>query len=189
VRLTHPLNTQLAHTAALWRSVCEPVANWLSQSLGRLGGTGAVLAGNRKINVVQTMSSKLLGQGREPNPLTPLPAFSGPPHGRMPLPMQGTLKDNPVPLACWECGKVLAGKRRRLCSNECARTFPVDQVGAPVIPAYYSSGVARTAKCGTSEDIVAVSVRPLTHRGTGAKQPATGRGPASKRPSRWAIRT
>ena len=69
MRLTHPFNAQLAHTAALWRSVCEPVANWLAQSFGRAGGTGAVLAGNRKINVVQPMPSKLLGQGRGPSPL------------------------------------------------------------------------------------------------------------------------
>jgi CRISPR-associated endonuclease Cas1 len=138
VRLTHPLNTQLAHTAALWRTVCEPVANWLAQSFGRAGGTGAVLAGNRKINAVQTMPSKLLGHSRGAGPLTPLPAFSGPPRGRMPMPLQGTLKDKPVPLACWECGKALVGKRRRFCSNECARAFPLDhlsgRVEGPALP-------------------------------------------------------
>jgi CRISPR-associated endonuclease Cas1 len=128
VRLTHPLNSQLAHTAALWRTVCEPVASWLAQSFRSAGGTGAVLAGNRKINVVQTMLSKLLRQSADP--LTLLPAFTGPPRGRMPLPLQGTLKDNPVPLACWECGKALVGKRRRFCSNECARAFPIDQLSS-----------------------------------------------------------
>lgn len=29
VRLSHPLNAHLAHTAALWRKACEPVAEWL----------------------------------------------------------------------------------------------------------------------------------------------------------------
>src|SRR5438270_5764744 len=29
VRLTHPLNSHLAHSAMLWRKACEPVAGWL----------------------------------------------------------------------------------------------------------------------------------------------------------------
>jgi CRISPR-associated endonuclease Cas1 len=135
VRLTHPLNSQLAHTAALWRAVCEPVANWLAQSFSGATDFGAVLADNRKVGVAQRMPSKLLGQSPTANLLTRLPAFSGPARGRLPMPIQGGLSDNPVPLACWECGKGLAGKRRRFCSNECARAFPVDQVAAPVIPA------------------------------------------------------
>jgi CRISPR-associated endonuclease Cas1 len=130
VRLTHPLNSQLAHTAALWRTVCEPVANSLAQSFSRAANFGAVLAANRKVPVAQTMPSKLFGQGREANPLTLLPAFCGPARGRLPMPLQGTLQHIPVSLMCWECGKALVGKRRRFCSNECARAFPVEQVGA-----------------------------------------------------------
>jgi CRISPR-associated endonuclease Cas1 len=35
VRLTHPLSSHLAMTAALWRQVCEPVAEWLKDSFMR----------------------------------------------------------------------------------------------------------------------------------------------------------
>jgi hypothetical protein len=132
VRLTHPLNAQLAHTAALWRQVCEPVATWLAQSFSRAAGFGAVLADNRKASGAQTMPPKLFGQGVATNPIMLLPAFSGPARGRLPIQLQGALQANPVPLVCWECGKALVGKRRRFCSNECARAFPVDQPGASV---------------------------------------------------------
>jgi Protein of unknown function (DUF1214) len=39
VRLTHPLNAHLAHTAALWRQVSEPVADWLKGSFIRAAET------------------------------------------------------------------------------------------------------------------------------------------------------
>jgi hypothetical protein len=39
VRLTHPLGSHLAHTAALWRKVCEPVASWLAQCFSRAAGS------------------------------------------------------------------------------------------------------------------------------------------------------
>jgi len=42
VRLTHPLNAHLAHTAALWRQVCEPVADWLKESFMRAAETSLV---------------------------------------------------------------------------------------------------------------------------------------------------
>jgi len=35
IRLTHPLNAHLAHTAALWRQLSEPVADWLKESFTR----------------------------------------------------------------------------------------------------------------------------------------------------------
>ena len=57
VRLSHPLNSQLAHTAALWRQISEPVAGWLAQSFGRSAGVGAMLADDRNI-VVQAVPPK-----------------------------------------------------------------------------------------------------------------------------------
>jgi hypothetical protein len=88
-----------------------------------------VLADHGKTGVVQTMMpSRLTGQSRGADPLTLLPAFSGPARGRLQVSLQGSLKDNPAPLACWECGKALVGKRRRFCSNECARAFPLDHL-------------------------------------------------------------
>src|SRR5215472_4801570 len=47
VRLSHPLNSHLAHTAALWRKASEPIAEWLARSFeraSRLAPVRAVLA-------------------------------------------------------------------------------------------------------------------------------------------------
>jgi hypothetical protein len=77
VRLSHPLNSHLAHSAALWRKACSPIANWLAQSFSRASGVGAMLTDDRKIIVQQPMPSKQLEQGRRFDPLTPpLPAFN-----------------------------------------------------------------------------------------------------------------
>jgi hypothetical protein len=85
-----------------------------------------MLKDDRKIFVHQRISSKQVEQGGKFDPMTLLPAFSGPARGRRPF--RGGLKDNPVPMACWECGKSLVGKRLRFCSNECATAFPVDHL-------------------------------------------------------------
>jgi CRISPR-associated protein Cas1 len=128
IRLSHPLTSHLAHTAALWRMVCQPVADWLAQSFSRAAGVGAKMTDEHKIMVQKSIRPKISGQERGVDPLTLLPAFNGPSRGRRPIPLQGALKDNPVPLVCWECGKALVGKRLRSCSKECARAFPVDQL-------------------------------------------------------------
>src|SRR5215469_18931777 len=44
VRLSHPLNSHLAHTAALWRKASEPIAEWLAQSFERASGIAPVRA-------------------------------------------------------------------------------------------------------------------------------------------------
>jgi CRISPR/Cas system-associated endonuclease Cas1 len=38
VRLSHPLTSHLAHTAALWRKASEPIAEWLARSFHRASG-------------------------------------------------------------------------------------------------------------------------------------------------------
>ena len=88
VRLTHPLTSHLAHTAALWRKVCQPIARWLAQSFFRAAGVSAVTtAEDRMIQVPQTIPPKPLDQGRRFDPLTPpLPAFIGPGCGYRPMP-------------------------------------------------------------------------------------------------------
>jgi CRISPR-associated endonuclease Cas1 len=128
VRLSHPLTSHLAHTAALWRKACEPIATWLAQSFSRAVGVSSELMDDRKISLAQMISPKLSARGRKFDPLTPLAAFSGPPRGRLKMRLRGALKDNPVPLACWECGKAMVSRRIRFCSNGCARAFPVDQL-------------------------------------------------------------
>jgi CRISPR-associated endonuclease Cas1 len=141
VRLSHPLNSHLAQSAALWRKACQPVASWLAQSFSRAAGVSQVLTDNREFRVPLAIPPKLLDQGTRFEPLTLLPAFSGSPSGRLKMPLQGALRDNPVPLMCWECGKALIGRRIRFCSNECARAFPVDQL-------YGGQGVTRVVTEG-----------------------------------------
>jgi hypothetical protein len=127
VRLTHPLTSHLAHSGALWQKACEPIAHWLAQSFSRAAGVSRVLTDDRMIRVVpRAVPPKLSDEGSRFDPLTPPPAFSGPPRGRLKMPLRGALKDNPVALMCWECGKALVGRRIRFCSNGCARAFPVD---------------------------------------------------------------
>jgi hypothetical protein len=125
VRLTHPLNSHLAYTAALWRKACQPIADWLAQSFFRAAGLGAMLTvEDGMIQVPQTIPPKLLGRGRKFDPLTPpLPAFVGPGRGHSPMPLRGGRRDDPVPLMCWECGKALVGRKIRFCSHECATAF------------------------------------------------------------------
>jgi hypothetical protein len=94
------------------------------------GDVTAVIADDHKIPMAQRIPSKLLERSPKFDPLPALPAFSGPPRGHLPVALQGALKNNTVPLVCWECGKALVGKRRRFCSNDCAKAFPLDQVGA-----------------------------------------------------------
>jgi hypothetical protein len=123
----HIPSIRIAYTAALWRRACEPVASWLAQSFGRAIRAGTRLTDDRKMIVQQTIQPKQLEQEPRLDPLT-LPAFSGPARRPWPIPLQRGLKDDPVPLMCWECGRALGGKQLRFCSVECAGTFPVDQL-------------------------------------------------------------
>ena len=124
VRITHPLGSHLAHTSALWRNVCEPVANWLAQCLSRAADLGAVLIDQSNSRVARTIPSTLSEQARNVEPLT-LPASGSPNRGSLLMPLKGALKDITDSLACWECGKALIGRRIRFCSTDCARTFAV----------------------------------------------------------------
>jgi hypothetical protein len=67
-----------------------------------------MLTHDRKI-VVQAAPSKRVIHGLNCDPLTLLPAFGGPVRRRRPMPLRGGLRDSPVPIVCWECGKALAG--------------------------------------------------------------------------------
>jgi CRISPR-associated endonuclease Cas1 len=128
VRLSHPLNSHLSHTAALWRKVCEPIANWLAQSFSQAVGAGPVLTDDNTLMVQQAIPPERSKRELRLDPMTPLPAFSGPARGRWPIPLQRGLRNDPVPLVCWECGKALAGRRLGFCSNDCAKAFPVDHL-------------------------------------------------------------
>jgi hypothetical protein len=125
VRLTHPLNSHLAYTAAQWRKVCQPIADWLAQSFFRAAGLGAVATVEDGMTQVPHMiPPKPLEQGRKLDPLTPPSQTStGPGRGYRPMSLRGRRRDDSVPLMCWECGKALVGRRMRFCSTECATAF------------------------------------------------------------------
>ena len=77
VRLTHPLTSHLGQTAALWRKVCEPVANWLAESFSRAAGYGAALADQGKFFITSTIQSKRLERSGKIDPLMSVPPICG----------------------------------------------------------------------------------------------------------------
>jgi CRISPR-associated endonuclease Cas1 len=124
VRLTHPLNAHLAHTAALWRKACEPVADWLARSFGGAVDSGAALsADSRVIRVPKQGMVSLREPVRPVAPLGPLPNIRGTSRGHQPIALRAGVGESPVPRTCTECGKMLASRRRKFCSETCAVAF------------------------------------------------------------------
>jgi hypothetical protein len=123
VRLSHPLDSHLAHTAALWRKACEPVAEWLTRSFNRASdqcSIRAVLAPSAAApSRVRPASASAI-----PMLAPPLPGFIAAAYGRrisVPsvLRQRAGIREEPVPAACWECGRALAPERRAFCCDEC----------------------------------------------------------------------
>jgi CRISPR/Cas system-associated endonuclease Cas1 len=121
VRLSHPLNSHLAHTAALWRKACEPIAQWLARSFERTSGLApvrAVLAPPvASLTPVKPEAQLMTGMG--PTLMPQLRTFIPTARGHRPA----AVKDNPVPRACWDCGRALTADRRAFCSEECAENY------------------------------------------------------------------
>jgi CRISPR-associated protein Cas1 len=140
VRLTHPLNSHLAHTTVLWRPACSTVAFWLAQCFGRAADIGAVRsAGDRIIAVPQSIPPDLLQQGCPLPPLSPpVPTFIAPGHGHRPKSLRSGLKDDPVPRQCWDCGRALPPGRRRFCGDQCAASYHAETPWKAVIAATIS---------------------------------------------------
>lgn len=123
VRLSHPLNSHLAQTAALWRRACEPIAEWLARSFDRASGhcsTRAALAPSAAApsRVRPASASAILMLA------PPLPGFITAAHGRRisapsVLRQRASVREEPVPAACWECGRALTPERRAFCCDEC----------------------------------------------------------------------
>jgi hypothetical protein len=150
VRLTHPLTSHLAHTAAFWRKVCEPIADWLAQSFGRAAGSSAVLATDGGM-------ARVPHQLKLERPLVPLrpllPVFDGPSPGR-PMPLQVGLREAPVPHTCSECGRMLASRRRKFCSETCAVAYHLASTvdgSAGLSPAGSAAATQKTSKYGAAE--------------------------------------
>jgi hypothetical protein len=130
VRLSHPLNSHLAHTAALWRKASEPVAEWLSRSFERISARGQARAALAPSAVPSSRAKLELHRDKQiVAALTPpLPNFiigarrrrvSGP----SVLKHRAGLKDEPVPGACWDCGRALTPDRRAFCSDDCTENY------------------------------------------------------------------
>src|SRR6516165_1235678 len=119
VRLSHPLNSHLAHTAALWRKACEPIAEWLARCFDRVSRLGPVRAALAPAAVSPSRAAT------PPQPLIPvlappLPDFITATGGRrMSAPsvlrQRAGVRDEPVPAMCWECGRALEPERRAFC--------------------------------------------------------------------------
>jgi CRISPR-associated endonuclease Cas1 len=141
VRLTHPLNSHLAHTAALWRKACEPVANWLAESFRRGSGLEEMRAYyaqplpnvTPEIPPAGRLSRAQPASQRGTRPviqsLAPrLPAFISSALGQRQLSLSrvrlsGGLRDDAVPRMCWECGRALPARRRAFCGDDCAENY------------------------------------------------------------------
>jgi hypothetical protein len=131
IRLTHPLSAHLGHTTAHWRNVCEPVAIWLARAFSGF----APLIETRAADVfARTEAGAALQQSIPhhsaptiPALSPPMPAFLGPIRGhiqrRNVLKLRGGLRDDPMPRACFECGRALQWQQRRFCSADCAKIF------------------------------------------------------------------
>ena len=127
VRLSHPLNAHLAHTAALWRKACEPVAEWLAKSFecaARVAEVRAALAPTAALTSRADLRSQIL----IPTVARPLPDFISTASGRRLSPLsvlkrRASVNEEPVPMMCWECGRALSQDRRTFCSDNCAGDY------------------------------------------------------------------
>lgn len=96
IRVTHPLNSHLAITAALWRGIAETLAQWIYR---RLSGEGAALR------------------------LTGVDLLAPDARRRAQRWRLGNALQRPIPATCTECGKALPKGRRRFCSDDCMRAW------------------------------------------------------------------
>jgi CRISPR/Cas system-associated endonuclease Cas1 len=122
VRLSHPLNSHLAHTAALWRKACEPIAEWLARSFEHASGLVPV----RAVLVPSVAPLSRAKPAAEPHMTGIVPTLM--PQFRTFIPTArghrpAAVKDNPVPRACWDCGRALTPDRRAFCGEECAENY------------------------------------------------------------------
>jgi CRISPR associated protein Cas1 len=141
VRLTHPLNSHLAHTAALWRPACERVAQWLAAAFG--SGIEAV-APRRLTTPVEAAAVPMLAgpwaarlPPEFPRPLliTIAPGRAHAFSARKDHLLRGGLQDAPVPLTCWQCGRALPQGRRRFCTDEHAVAYHRDSQWGGIVAA------------------------------------------------------
>jgi CRISPR-associated endonuclease Cas1 len=145
VRLTHPLNSHLAHSAAIWRLVCEPVATWLAQCFEKAVKIDFVTMPEIPVPTMPEIpvpayagagsgkalphATREIGAAGLSFATAPLPSFLAPARPWLASFKRAIgLKDHPVLGACIECGRALAPSksqphtvgRRKFCSASCA---------------------------------------------------------------------
>jgi hypothetical protein len=104
IRITRPLNSHLAMTAALWRAPADNIAAWLA---ARLRGERPRLR----------VHNEMLASG---SPLE----YEAKRHAlRWRI---GGVIEAPLPKICAECGRALTSRRRKFCSAECGLSFHGD---------------------------------------------------------------
>lgn len=97
IRISRPLSSHLAMTAALWRSAADDVAAWMAKRLtgdsaAKLrGGLGADFRVEARRHAVRW---KIRG-----------------------------LVEDPIPRLCLDCGKALPSRHRKFCSDACAASY------------------------------------------------------------------
>jgi CRISPR-associated endonuclease Cas1 len=99
IRVTHPLNSHLAMTAALWRGIAEQLAQWiyrrLSDETPRLRLTG--------VDMLAAEATRRAVRWR-----------------------LGNAMQRPIPATCAECGRALPKGRRKFCSGDCSASYHHD---------------------------------------------------------------
>src|ERR1700737_2349619 len=130
IRVTHPLNSHLAMTAALWRGIAEQLAQWICRRLSgekphlRLTGVDVLAAEATRRAVRWRLGNRL---------------------------------SRPIPRTCAECGKALPKRRRKFCTHDCRRAWYGDVLTAGMIaianlsPEQRSERARRSAASRTPE--------------------------------------
>jgi hypothetical protein len=116
IRVTHPLNSHLAMTAALFRGIAEQLARWIYR---RLSGENVRLR------------------------LTGVDLLAGDATSRAARWRVGNALQRPIPRTCAECGKVVSNRRRRFCSDDCIREWHGGHPNAAGLAAIARARVAR----------------------------------------------
>jgi len=149
VRLAHPLNSHLAHTAALWQPACQNVAQWLASAFGDTIGTARprrpkkpdrrpeqadALVEAANVPMLAGPWAATLPPGF-PRPLLIPPGGARAFSARRDHLLRGALQDAPVPLTCWQCGRELPQGRRRFCTDEHAVDYHRDSEWGSLVAA------------------------------------------------------
>jgi hypothetical protein len=95
IRLMRPLNPHLAMTAAIWREIAEQLAQWFYKRLSGQSASLRLKFVNLEVEARRRAARWALGNALQ----------------------------QPIPITCMECGKALPNKRRKFCSDQCAKSY------------------------------------------------------------------